>query len=194
MKLRLQWHISIVEAVTGMRTIFGEALPYKLWVHMAIKGLGCYRRIYHATPRFGGMCLTKLKGLWASLLHKNCLPWFSWVCYSHSGSSNTSHHLRWPFCRVSDVQHTGSPQRTGTSQQGTTYTQTQLAAIKPEGAQICKKCSPPALWKEGRGKKKTKGVLLGVPWQVLASLTSLSFKGHVEVPVSEIRKVFKKIF
>lgn len=48
--------------------------------------------------------------------------------------------------------------------------------------------------KKERGKKKTKGVLLGVPWGVFASLTRLNFKGHVEVPVSEIRKVFKKIF
>lgn len=116
------------------------------------------------------------------------------LSYSNTGSSNTRHHCRWLFCSASGVQQPGSPGRTGTSQLGTTYTQNQLAGIKPEGAQICKNCSPSALWKEGKGKKKTKGVHLGVPWQVLTSLTSLNFKGRVEVPASEIRKVFKKIF
>lgn len=54
--------------------IFGEALPYKLWVHMAIKGRGCYRRSYHATPTFGGMCLTKLEGPWGKFAGQELPP------------------------------------------------------------------------------------------------------------------------
>lgn len=80
--------------------IFGEALPYKLWVHMAIKGRGCYRRTYHATPTFGGMCLTKLKGPWGKFAGQELPPVIFMgllLSYSHSGSSNTGHHLRWLF-------------------------------------------------------------------------------------------------
>lgn len=100
MKLRLQWHISLVEAVTGMKTIFGEGLPYKLWADMAIKGPGCYRRSYHATPNSWGHMFDQTERPLGKFDGQELPPLIFMgllLSSSHSGSSNTSHDLRWLF-------------------------------------------------------------------------------------------------
>jgi len=86
---------------------------------------------------------------------------------THAACFDATHRCRRqpvpPAAWSRDAQRKGSLEGAGrTSQLGTTHTQTRLAGVKPEGARIWKKCSPPALWKE-RGKQTTQRVLLGVP-------------------------------
>lgn len=119
--LGLQWHINIMETVTRIRNRFNEALLHVLWLHTAIKGPGCQQKTVWCKPHFFGDMFNQvesLSGKFTGQMFPLIFMGFATRLLKHMLHTVTqvipvegSPVLPAPWS--SDVQHEGSPGRTG---------------------------------------------------------------------------------